>query len=156
MTDGEFELEFMTAIAESNLDIAARAKNEKLRLAKEEAIKIIGGRCRAYRDHGYDQKLVLAVLKKKLALLKGAERIADVSKIKKPSAPSYHGGGRFMTDETWVAEEELIQWSLASLRAPLAQDGYERFLMLVRQFYGEIPPITNFYEKDTAMEIKEL
>lgn len=136
--DGEFELEFTNAITESYLDIMAQDKNAKLRLAKEEALRVIGGRCKAYRDRGYDRKLVMAVLRKKLALLKDAARIKDVNKIKEPRAPNYSIGSGFFTDETWVAEEELIQWSLASLRAPLAQDGYDRFLALFRQFYGEI------------------
>lgn len=140
MTDGEFELEFTNEIAESYLAITTQDISEKLHLAKEEALKVIVGRCKAYRERGYDRKLVLAVLKKKLALLKDAKRAKDINKIKEPSAPGYTSSG-FITDETWVAEEELIQWSLASLRAPLSQAGCERFLMLVKQFYGRIPQI---------------
>ena len=75
--------------------------------------------------------------RKSLELIKKASTVKQCEIIQQPSAPKYHKYGRtFETDGTWVAEEELIQWSLASLRAPLPPDAFKRYFDLFQQVLG--------------------
>ena len=131
--DMEFEQKVQQISSNALIGIALSCENLKLFAAKLSALKEIVGRCKKYRELGYRAQIVLTVLEKKLELLKEAATVMDTNKIKDPCAPAYHGNGRFETDETWVAEEELIQWSLASLRAPLPTFAAERYFDLVQQ-----------------------
>ena len=43
----------------------------------------------------------------------------------------------FISDPYLLPEEELICWSEASLRAPLNEPGYRRYMKLFRQVFPE-------------------
>lgn len=133
MLDTEFEQKLQQMTTDGLIDITLSSENLRLFTAKLDALWEIRGRCKKYRDLGYMPEIVLTILEKKLELLKKATTVKSTEKIKEPSAPSYHYNGEFETDDTWVAEEELIQWSLASLRAPLPQDAFNRYLGLLQQ-----------------------
>ena len=124
--------------ADGLIDIALSSENLRLFTAKLDALREVSGRCKKYRELGYMSEIVLTILEKKLELLKKAATLKATEKIKNPSAPVYRQySGGFETDDTWVAEEELIQWSLASLRAPLPQDALNRYLSLFQQIFHE-------------------
>lgn len=134
MMDTEFEQKLQQMTTDCLIDIALSSDNLRLFTAKLDALWEISGRCKKYRELGYMPEIVLTVLEKKLELLKKTATVKATEKIKVPSAPAYRQySGGFETDDTWVAEEELIQWSLASQRAPLPQNAFNRYLDLFQQ-----------------------
>ena len=137
MIDMEFDQKLRSMETYALTDIALSRENLQLFTAKLNALAAIKGRCYKYREHGFRSELILAVWAKKLELIKKASTVKQCEIIQQPSAPKYHKFGRtFETDGTWVAEEELIQWSLASLRAPLPPDAFKRYFDLFQQVLG--------------------
>lgn len=137
MSTTEFEQKLQQMNIDALIDFALGTEDFRLFAAKLDALAAVAGRCKKYGELGFRPDLVMTVFQKKAALLSNAATIKTVEKLKDPSAPIYHGySGKFETDETWIAEEELIQWSLASLRAPLSHDAFERYMDLGRQILG--------------------
>lgn len=137
MITAEFEQEVRQMDIEALVDFAVGTEDFRLFAAKLDALRENVSRCRKYCELGFTTKIVLTVLRKKLDLIKATTTIKDTEKLKSPSAPIYHRyGGEFETDDTWVAEEELIQWSLASMRAPLPPDVCKRYFDLFQQTFG--------------------
>jgi hypothetical protein len=111
--DMEFDWKLQRMTTDAMMDIMIANENPRLSAAKCDALMEIKRRCCKYREIGFVSDLVLAVLEKKLELLKKADTIKDCKKIQAPSAPIYHQySGDFRTDDPWVAEEELIQWTV--------------------------------------------
>ena len=133
--DKEFEQRVQQISINALIDIALGCERLQLFTAKLDAFRVINGRCNKYRELGYDSQIVLTVLEKKLELLKKAATVKKTAKISEPSAPTYHYNGMFETDDTWVAEEELIQWSLANLRAPLPPHAAKRYIDLFQRTF---------------------
>ena len=133
----EFEQKLQQMNTGALIDFALSTEDFRLFAAKFDALAEVAGRCKKYGEMGIRPNLVLTVFQKKAALLKDADTIKAVEKLKEPSAPIYHRySGKFETDETWIAEEELIQWSLACLRAPLPPEAFERYMDLGVQILG--------------------
>ena len=134
--DIEFEQMMEQITMEALVDIVLNDTNFQLFAAQLNALATIKERCYKYRELGFYAELVLTVWRKKLELLKKATSVKECEIIRKPSAPIYDQyGGTFKTDDTWVAEEELIQWSLASLRASLPSDSAKRYIDLFKQVF---------------------
>ena len=85
---------------------------------------------------GYMQKLLCAIARKKSQMILNASTKAELEKIVHPPVPHYNGSG-FVSDEHLLPEEELICWSQASLRAPLNQAGFKRYMELFREVLPE-------------------
>ena len=102
--------------------------SQEVRLEKErtKALAQITARCLYYKKRGFMLSLVEAVLLKKSEYLKEAKTIAEIRQIAKPCAP-IKVGNRFCDPPYYVPEEELIQWSMASLKAPLNADASKRY-----------------------------
>ena len=89
-----------------------------------------------YSDRGYTQKLLCGIAERKAVLILAATGKTEMEKILKPHAPHYDGV-KFVSDPYLLPEEELICWSEASLRAPLNEAGYRRYMKLFRQIFPE-------------------
>lgn len=137
MTTAEFEREVWLMGIDAMVDFAFSTENYRLFAAKSDALKENIGRCKKYHELGFASEIILTVLRKKLDLLRTAATVKDAEKLKSPSAPIYQRySGGFKTDDTWVAEEELIQWALTSQRAPLPSDIRKRYFDLYQQIFG--------------------
>ena len=137
MITAEFEQKVHQMDIEALADFAVGTEDFRLFAAKLDALRENIGRCKKYYELGFTPEIVLTVLRKKLDLVKAAITIKDTEKLKSPSAPIYDKySGEFETDDTWVAEEELIQWSLVSMRAPLPPDACKRYFDLFQQPLG--------------------
>lgn len=137
MIDMDFDQKLRSIETDALTNIALSSGNPQLFTAKLNVLATIKGRCYKYREHGFRPELILAVWEKKLELIKKASTVKHCEIIQQPSAPKYRKYGRtFETDDTWVAEEELIQWALASLRAPLPPDAFKRYFDLFQQVLG--------------------
>lgn len=137
MMDTEFEQELERITTKAFIDITLNCEAPLLFVAKLIALGTIKRRCNKYYELGFMAELVLAAYRKKLNLLKKTTTKKACETIQEPCAPIYHQYvGIFEEDGNWVAEEELIQWALASLRAPLPPDTLKRYFDLFQQVFG--------------------
>lgn len=93
-----------------------------------------------YQSLGYIEKLLCVIAEKKGRLICSVSSKAEMEKLLKPRCPHYDGN-QFIPDEFCVPEEELICWSETSLRAPLNDVGFRRYMELFSQIlpaeYGQ-------------------
>lgn len=137
MITAEFEQKLQRMNTDALIDFALSAEDFRLFAAKLDALEEIFNCCKKYSEMGVRPDLILTIFQKKVVLLKNAATVKISEKLKEPSTPIYNKcSGGFETDETWVAEEELIQWLLAGLRAPLPPDAFERCMELFQQIFG--------------------
>ena len=99
--------------------------------AIESSLKLV----RFFRYEGIRSDLVHVVYEKRMAKIRAAKTVAELNEIAKPAKPHYTGNG-FATGTYDVPEEEMIFWSLASLKAPLNHEAAERYLDLFKQSFG--------------------
>lgn len=89
-----------------------------------------------YKKLGYMPKLLCAIARKKCEMLLTLTTKAEIERLIKPRSPQYNGN-QFIPDKFSIPEEELICWSETSLRAPLNEAGFKRYLELFRQVFPE-------------------
>ena len=99
--------------------------------AIESSLKLV----RFFRNQGIRSDVVHVVYEKRMAQIRVASTVAELNEIAKPAKPHFTGNG-FITGPYDVPEEEMIFWSLASLKAPLNHDASERYMELFRQTVG--------------------
>ena len=109
---------------------------EKLFVLRFEALKSLQGLLSQYEDRGYIAKLLRSIGEKKGAMIMSASSKTEMDRILRPKAPHYDGV-RFVSDRYLLPEEELICWSEASLRAPLNEAGFQRYMELFRRIFPE-------------------
>lgn len=103
--------------------------------AKHEAIEKALVCTRHYRECGIMSELVHAVYRKKMEMIQNADTVADLKAIEKGCIPHFNGN-QFLPGPFHIPEEELIMWSLTSLKAPLASAGFARYMELFEQVFG--------------------
>ena len=112
-------------------DIPERIK--ELRLS---ALKELYNYLKHYEELGYVDKLICKIAEKKIDMIMKIETKEEKDKVIKPKCPQFYGD-RFLTDEYSVPEEELICWSEASLRAPLNEHGFNRYMELFKKIFPD-------------------
>lgn len=115
---------------------SAVSSPEKLRERKRCALTEVQKRLAHYEHRCYADELLCAIARKKADFLLHAGSIGAIREILKPSVPHYDGF-EFHTGRYHVAEEELIGWGEASLRAPLTGAGARRFAEIFAEIYPE-------------------
>jgi len=103
--------------------------------AKYEAIRKTLSCTKHYREQGILSELVHTVFTKKLAMIKAADTVKDLKAIEKGCIPHFNGN-QFFPGPFHIPEEELIMWSLTSLKAPLVSAGLRRYAELFEQVFG--------------------
>ena len=116
--------------------IAADCMTDKDRLNRFTALRVLQGQLARYKEFGYDARLLFAIAEKKGALILKASTKAELEKLKSPRCPHFDGN-KFIPDESWVPEEELICWSETSLQGPLNEYGFKRYMELFRMVFPE-------------------
>lgn len=106
--------------------------------AKIKAIEDTFRRVSMYRRNGIMGKLVHTIFVKRMQLIEKVGTVSELKEIQNEPKPRYTGAG-FTTGDACVPEEELIVWSMASLRAPLNEAGMKRYMELFRQVFGFLP-----------------
>ena len=109
---------------------------EKLFELRYNALRQVQANLMFYQERGYRSELLERIAARKAALIMSANSISEVEKIIRPRAPHFDGV-RFIPDPYLLPEEELICWSETSLRAPLNEAGYQRYMTLLRQIFPE-------------------
>ena len=130
------EFDMIMEIADSisvfaELEYRSQAFQRAAAEAIESSLKLV----RFFRNQGIRSDVVHVVYEKRMSQIRTASTVAELNEISKPAKPHYTGNG-FITGPYDVPEEEMIFWSLASLKAPLNHDAYERYMELFQQTFG--------------------
>lgn len=115
---------------------AAVSSLKNLRERKRSVLTEVQKRLAYYEHRCYADELLCAIARKKTNFMLRSDSVGAIREILKPSVPHYDGF-EFHTGRYHVAEEELIGWSEASLRAPLTVAGFERFAEVFAEIYPE-------------------
>ena len=117
----------LTAIAESN-------RPERVKLLRSAALAELEITLNRYSERCYDSALLCDIASKKVGWIMEATTKKDIQAILNPSAPRYDGN-KFYPDKYMPPEEEAIRWSETSLRAPLNEAGFKRYMEVFQQVF---------------------
>lgn len=139
MITGDKKLDNIMEIAEAVFACPEAGKyNKAVEEAKYEAIQKTLKTTQYYREHGFMSDLVHTIFSKKMVMIKNANTVKDLKEIEKGSLPHFNGNS-FMTGPYHIPEEEMILWSLTSLKGPLIPQGLKRYMDLFKQVFGVDP-----------------
>lgn len=127
-------LTYSMAIAELFLRFDVR--KEKLWEEKFMALKKTWSLLEWYACDMFDEGILDVIMEKKSRKILDASSIKDVRELGEPPKPHYNGT-RWIVSENSVPEEELIWWSKTSLKGPLVETAFNRYMALFRDFYGK-------------------
>jgi len=139
--DACFELAVAGALLDISLDDACA---ERLSAAKLEAVRSASAVCQGYLHQGIREDLIFRILNKRLEMILKAESQSQLDKICRPRAPHYNGVRFVPSSEFSIPEEEMLLWSMTSLKGPLISAGYDRYMELFRQVFGGLPGEAGF------------
>lgn len=88
-----------------------------------------------YQAEGIRDDLVEVVFDKRLKLIANATTAGELKIIMDQPKPHFNGN-KFISDPLSVPEEEMILWSMTSLKAPLMHEAFERYFELFKQVFG--------------------
>lgn len=91
---------------------------------------------RPYDDNMFDDKLLVNLYSKKIDFILNAKTKKDIESILSVSHIRFNGD-KVIPTEFNIIEEELLMWSLTSLKAPLNYIGQNRYMELFKEYYGE-------------------
>ena len=92
---------------------------------------------RGYHDKGFMEKILFQIARKKLDFLMVAKSRKEVNEILRPSLPVYNGNTFLPNGPFHVEEEELVIWSIVSIKAPLNHEGFMRYHQLFKRIVEE-------------------
>lgn len=116
------------------LDIAKSNRTERVKSLQADALSELKMRLNQYAGHYYDPALLCAIASKKSRWIMEAGTKNELNAILNPPAPRYDGN-KFYPDRYMPPEEEAIRWSKTSLRAPLNEAGYKRYMEIFQQVF---------------------
>lgn len=130
----EVILDVCRAITETLLDEGLNVVAQKLRIKALREVIPIGY---AYRDEFHNEALAVVICKKKIAFLMDAATQKETQDILSPPNVRYDGNKVRPANQYVIPEEELLLWSLTSLRGPLVEAGFRRFEELFMEVFPE-------------------
>ena len=110
--------------------------DERVRTLRLEAIGRLQNVLDYYAELGYMDRLLTPIAEKKSGMIANATSKTEIEKIIKLRCPHYNGN-QFFADEYSVLEEELIGWSMTSLRSPLNSAGQARYMEVFRKVFPD-------------------
>lgn len=132
LSAGDYEIVMCVLFAE----VLAGEMTEQYRNLRMEALMHLRSVLAQYQKRMYHDKLLSGIASKKGKMILKATSKAEINRILHPKAPHFDGA-KFIPDEYSVAEEELICWSEASLKAPLVTPALHRYMELFRKVFPE-------------------
>lgn len=128
------EVEYAMALAK----IICDEMPDKVRVLRFNGIRELMGIAEGYASQGMVQKPIEEMWHHKLPFILNATSKAVIKEILKPSTPNYNGA-EFMAKSPYHSEgEELMLWSLTSLRGPLISSGFDRYMELFAKFFPDM------------------
>ncbi len=116
--------------------VIAEDMPDRLREMRFSALREMSGYLHQYKTHGYTQKLLCAIARKKGEKIMSITNKADMQKLLKPRCPHFDGN-KFVSDPLVIPEEELICWNETGLRGPLVEPAYKRCMELFCQIFPD-------------------
>ena len=107
---------------------------DKVQCLRASALRELQENLAYYKRQGIDSKLLCAIARKKGEMICGISTKTELEQAMRPHPPHYDGS-KFIPDKYLLPEEELICWSETSLRAPLNEAGFNRYMELFRQVF---------------------
>ena len=89
-----------------------------------------------YERLGYNSSLLEAISEKKSQMVLQVSSQTELDKVICPRAPHFDGN-KLIPDKYSIPEEELICWCETSLRGPLNEYGFLRYMEVFRQVFPE-------------------
>lgn len=89
---------------------------------------------RKFCDMGFLESIIYQIALKKINFLMDAKTKSEVKAILRPSVPVYIGNGFVPSGVFHIEEEELLLWSITSLRVPLNHEGFFRYQQLFHKY----------------------
>ena len=93
---------------------------------------------RAYEREGIRGDLLQRIAAKKAEFIFGAEKKSELKEILAQPKVHYDYNKIKPVGRFHILEEELIYWSWTSLKAPLVEYGYERYLEVFNKVFPDI------------------
>ena len=87
-----------------------------------------------FSQMGFLKSLIYEIALKKINFLMNAKTKSEVKEILRSPAPVYNGNGFVPGGVFLIEEEELLLWSITSLRAPLNHEGFLRYQQLFHKY----------------------
>ena len=115
------EFEYAKALAE-----IVWKENDTLEEERIQTLQSIFRRAWYYQERGMLEEIILGFVQKKIKMIQQAETKGELQEIGRPPKPVYNGNG-FTPGKYDTEEEELLVWSLTSLKAPLNDPAYKRY-----------------------------
>lgn len=100
------------------------------------ALRQLQGQLNFYKEQGFLSKLLCGIAEKRGAMILKTSSKTEMERVMKPRAPHYDGA-KFVSDQYSIPEEEMIAWSETSLRGPLIEPAYKRYMELFEQLFPE-------------------
>ena len=101
-------------------------EDDRLKKERIQTLQIIFQRAWRYQEQGMLEELVLSFVRKKTGMIEKAKTKGELQEISKPPNPVYNGNG-FTAGKYDTEEEELLVWSLTSLRTVPNTEGCKRY-----------------------------
>lgn len=117
-------------------EVIAADMPDNVRSMRLQAMQTVLQYLRHYQKLGYMPKLLNAIAEKKCEFILSVTTKGEMDRVVRPRCLHYNGN-QFIPDKYSVPEEELICWSETSLRAPLKEEAYKRYLELFKQTLPE-------------------
>lgn len=101
-------------------------EDDRLKKERIQTLQTIFQRAWRYQERGMMEKLIFGFARKKTRMLEKANTKGELQEIGRPPKPVYNGNG-FTPGKYDTEEEEMLVWSLTSLKAPLNDPAYKRY-----------------------------
>lgn len=139
--EAEYPRTYTYAMAITTLLLGSDGENKKLTYERFEALRKSALLLESYASRGFDERILDVIMEKKAKMILEATKVSDVREIAIPKAPEFLGDG-WSVSRFSVPEEEMIWWSMTSLKGPLNGPANKRFMELFKDFYGHSPDET--------------
>lgn len=126
--------DYQHIVAAALLDIAKTGRTERVKALQAEALSELERILKQYDGRCFDPTLICTIASKKVRWIMEATSKKEIQAILNPPAPRYDGN-KFYPDKYMPPEEEAICWSETSLRAPLNEAGYKRYMEVFQEVF---------------------
>lgn len=117
-------------------EIICEDVKDSVRALHFDALKQLQAQLRFYKERGILSKLLCGIAEKRGEMILKTSFKTEMERVMNPHAPHYDGA-KFVPDQYSIPEEEMIAWSETSLRGPLIEPAYKRYMELFAQFFLE-------------------
>lgn len=133
---GEIEKCYIESMTQTEM-LCMDERNEKLRGYKTSAITATYRQMLFYVEHGFMLSLIKSAYQKKLAAIREAATKDELDTIIHSPKPIRYGGEYVDSQKYTFDEEELMQWSLATLEYVPGHAEYKRIETLFNRIFGK-------------------